>query len=293
MASEQTGLLPTREAKARSTTFNPEVFRVVGITAALVMMAVGTWMTKTFVIGAKDKPSSIEDSYLYQMFHFNHTCFSIDFNPTKTFAALCSVVCTQCLAIFSMLSHERIETQFEMGNASQNLFTFSKWSRWVRVFGFLTFFMCFVNSPLFDPNSEIQYKGPFGSFSAMIADRGWRLYVLHYLPFFWWQFSLALMAIEQVWFYWCMDNIPYKNIFTGKVLKWYLYTICVVFIYYTLFILAFIFEFSVPLKLNVLWAKFIMFFYLFLTDVVPLVFAYFEWKSMGGSTPLELTYTVM
>jgi len=107
-----------------------------------------------------------------------------------------------------------------------------------------------------------------------------------------WQLALALQAWEQSYFHYQTGSIPQLPCFptiTKNGLLWYTNGILVVFIYYTGYIWAHMFDFWWPLKASNPFAIFIMMFYLALTTAFPCLMAWCHWQGKGGVTPTKNT----
>mmetsp|Transcript_40314 Transcript_40314/g.45429 ORF Transcript_40314/g.45429 Transcript_40314/m.45429 type:complete len:291 (-) Transcript_40314:264-1136(-) len=286
MASESTGLLGSNQKPLPPFHLHVEMFRCIGLSVGLLMVAVGWVVTKLFVWGNFDNPDRAQDTYIWKVFDFPHTCVFIDFNPAKSVAALMMNFVTLPLIVFTLLNHWRLRVAHSKGEITDGLLKFSECTYIFRIFCFVYFFMCLVNSP------DLPYDGPYDTWEKMSGSRAWRHYLYHYLPFMFWQLALALQAWEQSHFHYETGSIPQLPCFptiTKNGVWWYTRLIIVVFIYYTGYIWAHMFYFPWPLKNWTLFAQFIMFFYLFLTTAFPALMAWCHWQGKGGVTPTRNT----
>jgi len=271
-----------------------EKWRAFGLTMGLVMTFVGYTLTHAYVFPITDGPQTIDDTYINKVFGFSHTCVYIDFNPSKSVAAILLNFVTIPLMMFTYLNQARIKNMYCSGDhclAWVNTFSQVTWR--FRVVCFALFSLVFVNSP------DGEYINSFDStWAELFKSVGWRKYLVHYIPYFLWQFSLALMSVEQTWYHYCKGSvfdIP------KKILLCYNWATGIVLAYYSIWILGFIFGFYFPGHTSVdettgivnnLWVGyFIMYLNLVLTTALP---ALMSWSRVYGwlETPRATTYTV-
>lgn len=269
VATESSGLLGGDRKELSSRAFNMEHLRAFGLLFGMVMLAVGKVLTESFVWKREDTPNKVEETYIDQLFHFPHTCVFIDFNPSKTVAAILVVAVVVPLIAFTVLNRYRLKLAAEKGEIDANgfLIKFSEATWLLRALSFTYFFLVFVNSP----DGKYEEGQEDWTVAQRFGNLAWRKYLVHYLPFMFWQLALALMAIEQTWYKSVTGDIPFG--ISCPTLKVYTITVAVVFIYYTTYIWAHMFGFWVPLKASTAFAQFIMWFYIILTAIIPAVFA--------------------
>jgi len=261
-----------------------EKWRIFGLGMSIVMMVVGTILSTLFVW---DKLEIKEETYIMQMFHFSHTCVEIDFNPAKTVSAILILFAIYPLMIFTYLQKGQIGLAYQKNKDLKNVYIFSQGTWGIRFACFAYFFMIFVNSP------DGEYTDPTTmSWREMFSNQGWRKFLGHFIPFFCWQLALALMSIEQTWFHYASGNMPFRFI-TPKFLVAYCSLTVVVLAYYAIWVVGFVFGFHIPghTKIeddgsvsNLLWCQFVMFFYLALTTVIPIIISMGRVFGLCGTT---------
>lgn len=288
---EETALIGDKKTTKLVLKFNIETLRFYGLIGGGVLLAVGYVFSTFFVklphyADATDIPDNIDpetykymnywDGMIYHIFHFNHTCTFLDFNPSKTSSALIVMFSVAPLVGHNWLQYYRIKNRYDQGLLPKGLLTLNKVATPIKAVGFTFFYMVFVNSPQWDD---------------MLS------FTLHYIPYMIWQISLGLMALEQCWYIHAMRAtypIPYG--ITEKMMRVYLILILLVFIYYTVFIWSFILAWWEVVPRPILdtndqhkknFAKFIMFFFDLLTGVIPLIFAHKERKN-GDDTVISI-----
>jgi len=274
MDSETTGIIGSNP-KPLGKTFNIEILRFGGLLMSILMLCVGKFTTDIWpsVWGKGSNPASVEETYIWKLFGFAHTCVFIDFNPSKTIAALLLNTCTLPLMMFTYFNHLRITVAYKKREVTQLLFNFSKYTWIFRFISFMLFFMVFVNSP------DEEYG----------TTLGWEHYLLHYIPFMLWQLAQALMAVEQTCFNYQMNNIAHG--IPKHFLRFYIIAISVFFVYYTVYIWCHIFEVkSLPGYDNIPWSKFIMYTFIILSTLIPVYFGYCEYKGLNGARSIKNTF---
>ena len=131
-----------------SVTVNIEILRGFGLLVGILMLFLGTALTKLFVrLNPEDDKFIEEDTYIYKMFGFTHTCVWIDFNPSKTISAMIVVFVTLPLMIFTVLNRARIHNDHINKKVSPWIYKFSECTWLIRFASFAYFFMVCVNSP--------------------------------------------------------------------------------------------------------------------------------------------------
>jgi len=280
-SNERSGLLGgIGQQSMMKMTFNIEFLRAFGLTMGCIMIFLGRYTTDKYVWGKDNNPDKVEDTYIYKVFGFAHTCVYIDYNPSKTVSAILLVTCVLPLMLYTVLNNYRIRVAGKSKQVNGLIVNFSEYTWGFRFFSFAFFFMVFVNSPYgeFTDPQTLQER---------FADLAWRNFFLHYLFFMFWQFSLALMAIEQTCFNYQMNTIPFG--IKKPILKAYIIFVFLVLAYYTGFIWAHMFGFPIPGKNNVVSAQIVMYLYLVLTAIIPVFMALCEYYGWGGVTPINNT----
>jgi len=254
---------------------NIERIRFFGLLGGAVLLGTGKFVsTYAVVFPPKDDPSTFweklhgapsdfdtSQTFIYKLFHFNHTCTLLDFNPSKTIAALIIQAHTLPLMFFVICHYLRIMAQ--TNPVYDNL---KKVTKVFTPISFLTltyFYMVFVNSP----------NGEYGTKDGMTK------FTLHWIPYMGWQLGMLLMAIQQCWFIACKGDFPLSWI-TPKIMFAYVQFMLVMFVIYGAFVWSFIF--SKPL-----WnthegtpgnaaAKAIMVIWDVTAAIIPTIFAFIE-----------------
>lgn len=277
-AGEGTSLLPTQDGVTMKLSLHIEMLRFWGLAAGGVLLATG-WFITTFMVvfPEKENPSSFiaklfgapsdfdeTQTFIYEMFHFSHTCTYLDFNPSKTVAALVIMIHTLPCNAFVVLHYYRVMAQ--VGSKWDNLKSVCPAFTIIQFITFMYFYMVFVNSPY----------GHYGDPKATVD------FTLHYIPYMLWQMGILLMGIQQCWFVALKDVIPFGWI--SRMMIWrYVQLLMVFFCVYSLFVWSFIFD--MPLwptddahPLGKKAAKFIMYGWDFAAVLVPMVMAWEEAK---------------
>lgn len=279
-AGETTTLLPTTQDGATiKLSIHIEMLRFVGLAAGGVLLITGWFITTYFVVyPEKENPSTFfqklfggapsdfdeTQTFIYEMFHFSHTCTFLDFNPSKTCAALIIMLHTLPINAFVILHYYRVMSQ--IGDKWKSLKSICPTFTIIQFITFTYFYMVFVNSPY----------GHYGDPQAKVS------FTLHYIPYMLWQMGILLMGIQQCWFVALKDVIPFG--FVNRMMIWrYVQLLMVFFVVYTTFVWSFICG-------SPIWptdddhpagkaaAKFIMFGWDFFAVLVPMVLAWFEAK---------------
>jgi len=187
------------------------------------------------VFPAKDDPSTFWDkllhgapsdfeyteTFIYKLFHFNHTCSVLDFNPSKTVAALVIMFHTVPTNVFVICHYLRVTSRSEP--RYDNLKKATKIISPLQFIFFAYFYMVFVNSP----------DKEFGTKEGMIA------FTLHYIPYCFWQLGMCLMAFQQCWYLRLTDTIRIPCV-SREMLVVYLRFLFILYIIYTWFVVSFI-----------------------------------------------------
>lgn len=262
--------------KKQKLVVNVEFLRFFGLSMGIVLLAVGTFMSMYMVVfpphddthtfmqklaGAKSDFDTTQ-TYIYKLFHFNHTCTMLDFNPAKTCAALVIMLHTlPCLA-FVILHHAQVlgQTHPKFDNLKKMSNVFSP----IQFIVFLYFYMVFVNSP----------NGEYGTRDGKLR------FTFHYIPYMLWQMGILLMAIQQNWYISLKEEIPISWI-TKDMVWGYCVFLMIMFIVYSCFVWSFIFEaplWNTQVPFGKFCAKLIMYGWDICAVLVPMCFAYVEAK---------------
>jgi len=283
MASgEETPLVSgVQDGKKASIKVNIEYIRFYGLVAGAVLLTTGLFMTTFFVVfPANENSSSWQDklfhgapsdfdqtqTFIYEMFHFSHTCTMLDFNPSKTIAALVVMLHIIPCDAFVVLHYYRVMIQTDPKFAPLQSVTFP-----MSVIQFITFtyfYMVFVNSPY----------GHFGDPGVTVT------FTLHYVPYMMWQMGMLLMGIQQCWYIALKEIVPFG--ITPHMLWRYVQFLMVLFVLYCVFVWSFVLGHPIwdthgqPGKLC---AQIIMYGWDMCAIVVPTIFAYVEAQNSNAS----------
>jgi hypothetical protein len=291
MVDEETSLIaggsPARKKIRKK--FNIEILRIMGLCGMIAMLIAGNVISWLFVnFPEKENPSSWQDklflrspsdfdktqTYIHMLFHFNHTCSVIDFEPAKSICAMILMFYEIPTLLFTILSYYR--TQFEQDPKFDTLKTVNKILTPIQFFMTLYVYMVSVNPPNLPPDT-------FGTYEA-----DW-LYFKHYLPFMGYQFSMLFMGIQQTWYICLTEAVPYQWV-SVDVMRWYLKFFIGLTIYYTVFIWSFmplvppytpILDTTVPMEK--IFAQVLMYLWLAMAVVIPLIFSFGELKTTPKS----------
>jgi len=228
----------------------------------------------------------LQKTFIVQLFLFPHTCVMIDENPAKSPVAFIFIIGMMVLIIFTFLDQVRLKRDYAAGETRlKNVVTFSQYTWKLRVFCFVLFPLCFVNSPTYNPDPYFDPQDDTVTYKQLYGDSqgAWFKFILHYIPYLLWQLAVALQAIEQAWYHHAMGTFPFVP--SKTVIKIYLGAMSLLFVYYSVWIVGFLCGFWVPghtvdedpdvvhswtTNKNVPWGIFIMGAYDTLTVIVPL-----------------------
>jgi hypothetical protein len=220
---EETALVGRKgPGKKLSITFNIEILRFYGLVCGALLLLTGLTVTNMFV----DFPEGSggwhpEETFIYKLFGFNHTCTVLDFNPAKTMSAIVIMAHILPMNMFCVLSYYRIKMDYMQGEIPKGVWLYSKITTPFIFLSFTFFYMVFVNSP-----------------SGDMLD-----FTLHYIPYMVWQTGMVLQSIEQCLYLIYKQNtisIPFG--LSTSALKGYCIFIVALGIYYTIFVWSFILE---------------------------------------------------
>mmetsp|Transcript_21876 Transcript_21876/g.46156 ORF Transcript_21876/g.46156 Transcript_21876/m.46156 type:complete len:296 (-) Transcript_21876:164-1051(-) len=286
-ADEETSLIAgvAPGFKKQKLVVNIEFLRFFGLSMGMVLLGVGTFMstymvvfpphedTHTFMEKLKGAQSDFDttQTYIYKLFHFNHTCTMLDFNPAKTCAALVIMLHTlPCLA-FVVLHHVQVLAMTDP--KYNNLKTMSNIFSPLQFIFYLYFYMVFVNSP----------NGEYGTRDGKMK------FTFHYIPYMLWQMGILLMGIQQCWYVSLRGEVPFPSIFTKETIWNYVCFLMFMFVLYSTFVWSFIFEaplWNTESSVGKTAAMFVMYGWDVFAVLVPMCFAWVESKR-GNSNVIE------
>lgn len=234
MSNELTSL--TGNAKKVKLVIQIEYLRAFGLLAGFVMLFAGKTASTYFnefpvtdeplnsawdiLTGNAESNFHKEETYIYYLFHFIHTCVYIDNNPAKTCAALLIQVAMLPLILFAILNYQRI--QLQEGPQWDGL---KSWSWGIMIFEVICcsyFFLCLVNSPIQDPDLFDSYRAK-------------RQFALHYFPYMMFQLFEIVMSLEQIVFLQKKDKMPFSFMSKG-LLQVYFYFSFILYSIYCVFL---------------------------------------------------------
>ena len=169
-------------------------------------------------------PSSFhtDETYIYYLFHYIHSCVYIDVNPSKTVAAIIIMLAIMPLILFSILNYQRV--QLQEGPEWEGHKSWSKTSMVIEVICFTYFPMCLVNTPIEDQDL-------FNTRRAKLQ------FCLHYIPYFMLKLALIVLSLNQVYFLTIKDKKPFRFMTKG-FLRAYFKVMIVLYIVYAVFIFS-------------------------------------------------------
>ena len=256
---------------------NIEYLRFVSLMAIVFMLICGKFVTEYFNnwpykedhSSPWDKlfngaPTDFEytETFIYKAFGFNHTCSLLDFNPSKTIAAMAMMVHEVPILLFVVLHYFRL-----MGRSEpkyDNIKSFSKIATPIQFVTILFFYMVFVNSP----------DGEYGT------PEGMKQFAAHFTPYFLWQTGVYLMAIQQCWFLSLSDRIPFSWV-TSDMLWLYVKGMFVVYVGWNWFIWSIVYGsplFDTSTLGGLIIAQTFQWLFTITSIVIPAIFAYAESK---------------
>jgi len=277
MVDEETSLIGGSQSNLgqRVVSMNIERIRFWGLTGGMLLLFTGLFLSYFGVVfPEKDDSSTFIDklfhgapsdfnatqTYIYQLFHFNHTCSVLDFNPSKTISAMVIMFHVIPIDVFVICHYLRItghsDAKFDGLKKATAIFT---------PIQFVTttfFYMVFVNSP----------DGIFGT------PQGSTKFILHYTPYMCWQLGMLLMAIQQCWYIALKGMIPFT--FVTPMMMWrYCQFMMVLFVVYTYFCWSFILgspAWDTSGGFGRVFAQVIMYTWDVVAVLIPAIFAWYE-----------------
>jgi len=246
-----------------STTFNIEWLRFWGLMAGSVLLITGTIVTNAFVEFPEGSGGfDFRATFIYELFHFNHTCTVLDFNPSRTVSGIVMMFHTIPMDLFIVLSYFRMKHDFVEGRISKMLWYYTKITTPLIFLAMTYFYMVFVNPPM-----------DMASF------------ILHYIPYMSWQIAMILMAIGQCGYISQMDITPFN--IPKVVLRVYLGVLIATGLYYSIFIWSFIGGSPIldtTINANRNFAVTLMYFFDVIAAIIPAIFAFIEAKDGNTQT---------
>jgi len=278
LTDETTHLFGNRKPLVTEWQIPLELIKAFGLSVAMVSIIGGHFisMKTTFCDTCR---MDLQKTYIVQLFGFPHTCVFIDENPAKTLSTIVFLFASLPLMFCTYFEKVRVEHSYAAGDIRlKNVNTFAKYTWGIRFCSFALVSLIYVNSPIYDPDPFVDPQ--HATLTQLLADQPWKRFILHYIPYFFWQLSLSLMAIEQAWYHHYVGTFPFDP--PKVIIRIYLGVTFVVFLYYTAWITGFIFGFYVPghtyhdkedpdVVHNVSWGVFIMFLYDILAIIVPII----------------------
>jgi len=205
---------------------NIEYLRMSGLIITIVMMLSGWIVTVLFneypvtgdptnsawdiLINSAPSNFQAEETYIYHLFNFVHTCVYVDNNPAKTVAALLINFATIPLIVFAFLSYKRINLQ--TGPDYDGLKAWSPYALAYLTIAFAYLFLYLVNSPMQD--QEL-----FDSPKARL------LFSAHYIPFAMYQLATIVMSLQQIKFLCARKEMPFEWMTLGMVRAYFYVTV--------------------------------------------------------------------
>lgn len=263
-------VIETPDGVLLSTTFNIEWLRFWGLMAGSVLLVTGTIVTNTFVEFPEGSGGfDFKATFIYKLFHFNHTCTVLDFNPSRTVSGIVMMFHTIPMDLFIVLSYYRMKDDYYSEKISKWLWNYSRITTPFIFIAMTYFYMVFVNPPMDMPS-----------------------FILHYTPYMAWQIAMILMAIGQCAYITQLNLTPFN--IPKKVLQVYLFILILTGIYYTIFIWSFIAGFPIldtTIASNRNFAIFLMYFFDVLAAIIPAFFAFIEARN-GNTQTIQFFNTV-
>lgn len=142
----------------------------------------------------------MKETYIWTTFGFPHTCSFIDYNPFAEIFAILIPLFTLPMIGFLLGSHLRAKMSVANGEAKPYLYTYHKFTTPFNVAVVSWCHLWFVNKP------DAVFPDGYG-------------FLAHYIPYYLFQWTLALVAIGQVHYYIARDLMPFGVPFW--VGKWY------------------------------------------------------------------------
>jgi len=132
----------------------------------------------------------MKKTFVWSTFGFPHTCSFIDYNPFAEIFAILIPLFTLPMIIFIVGSHFRAKMAVANGEAEPYLYTFHKFTTPFNVAVISWCHLWFVNKP------DAVYPDGYG-------------FLAHYIPYFLFQCTMALIAIGQTHYYIALKRMPF------------------------------------------------------------------------------------
>lgn len=231
--------------------------------ATFLLLIVGTIVTYNFVEWPEGSGGwNPTETFIYEVFNFNHTCTVLDFNPSRTVSALLMMFLSVPLDLYLILSYYRLKYDFMRGHVGKKLWIYTRITTPFNLLAVTYFYMVFVNPPYDMPS-----------------------FILHYIPYMCYQIALIFMAIGQCGYLAQMKIIPFN--IPRKAIQAYLVFLVVLGIYYTAFIWSHIAGnpiIDTKIESNRKFAVAIMYIFNIFALLIPAVAAFIEAKNGNTQT---------
>ena len=258
-----THVIETPGGPMLATTFNIEWLRFWGLVAIVVLLIIGSIVTNQFVEFPEGSGGfDFKATFIYELFHFNHTCTVLDFNPSRTVSGILMMFHTIPMDLFIALSYFRMKHDYVAGRISKPLWYYTKITTPYIFIAVTYFYMVFVNPPVDMPS-----------------------FILHYLPYNFWQIAMILMAIGQCGYLAEMEITPFN--IPRILLKVYGCLLIATGLYYTIFVWSFIGKTPIldtTITANRNFAVTLMYFFNVLVILIPAIFAFIETRNGNTQT---------
>ncbi|EAZ91095.1 hypothetical protein [Crocosphaera chwakensis] len=165
---------------AFSLTFNPEILRIISYVALIIILLIGAILTETMV---NIDPHT---TAIYKLFGFNHSCNWLDYEPSRTVAAMLLPLWEIPFLFYIIFNFLRIQDAYKENKAPRYTYIVSTIFLPIEILLTVWFRIVFVWSP------EVNF-------------------LHHYLPYIGFQFLLFLVAFENALYFYAMKALPFKN----------------------------------------------------------------------------------
>ena len=149
--------------------FHIEWLRIFGITSIVLMIIICKLITD-FVIfpnGVNKDGMRIEETTIYKIFGFNHSCNVLDFNPAKLVASMMLPFFTLPMIVYLVFSHCLVYKVCRYDGVHRSLLHFSRVMTVFCIYVFAILHLWFVNGPEMEPYGFIGHYLPY--IAAQIA----------------------------------------------------------------------------------------------------------------------------
>jgi len=271
---------------------NIEYLRMFGLIMTFVMIITGWIVTGLFnIYPVTDDPTNSawdilfhgapsnfrsDETYIYYLFNFVHTCVYVDNNPAKTVAALLINFAVIPLVLFAFLSYKRINLQ--TGPDYDGLKAWSPFTLAYLTIAFAYLFLYLVNSPMQD---QELFDSP----------RATLLFIAHYIPFALYQLATIVMSLQQIKFLYKRKAMPFEWMTLGMV-RAYFYVTVVTYIVYCVFIISHIFGngiWSAATPMGQMATHFMMYGFIVISVVIPIICSFQDSKRSIATMRIEFS----